>query len=511
MKLHCDRIKLKLRFESSINKDGDEKNKTCWFWTRSLNKKGYGSIKVGKKTLLAHQVSYLLYGGKINKGDKIVQECGNKHCVKFDHLKKKSETNKSVTVVVQPEERFNRTLQDDFLSRLIRENCWTLNKNLKSFDSTYWLDQYHSDKELSFFIFYKRWPAPSLKLINLCLNNDCVNPEHLVEDTFDLEQKYFIDKYDYCEPEILFNEVKDQVLKAGYPFFRWNDGLIKKALDDLDKEERVIIGNNLVGSNNGVGVTNAFHPQMDFVKCKDKVSPYELFDKEIDYTIESCIGRRNSITESYIRSALFNNKLTQRVSNFKPSVTKMLLKHFKPKLFLDFSMGWGGRMLGAISEGIPYIGIDPSTFAINGNTHFLNQIKRVTPDRKVDVTLIKACAEDILGKSTFKPDFIMTSPPYFNIEQYSYEKSQSFIRYPEPDIWYVNFLKPVINGSYHDLENNGHLLLNINNEMLIKTIQYGLEAGFKLVQIYTIALSSRMYHKEKFKYKLEPLVIFRKD
>ena len=56
----------------------------CWLWTGSLNIGGYGRIRIGSKTLLAHRVSYEQYVGKIQ--NELDHLCRNRACINYNHL-----------------------------------------------------------------------------------------------------------------------------------------------------------------------------------------------------------------------------------------------------------------------------------------------------------------------------------------------------------------------------------------------------------------------------------------
>lgn len=58
----------------------------CWLWTANAHAQGYGKIKIAKKTMLAHRVSYELYVGKIAKGLHIDHLCRQPACVNPYHL-----------------------------------------------------------------------------------------------------------------------------------------------------------------------------------------------------------------------------------------------------------------------------------------------------------------------------------------------------------------------------------------------------------------------------------------
>ena len=57
----------------------------CWGWKGYISS-GYANVKVGKKTILAHRLSYILHKGEIPNGMVIMHRCDNKICTNPDHL-----------------------------------------------------------------------------------------------------------------------------------------------------------------------------------------------------------------------------------------------------------------------------------------------------------------------------------------------------------------------------------------------------------------------------------------
>ena len=62
-----------------------EKTESCWLWTGSKCKDGYGRFNIDGKALLVHRVAYELWVGEIPDDFVVRHKCRNK-CVNPDHL-----------------------------------------------------------------------------------------------------------------------------------------------------------------------------------------------------------------------------------------------------------------------------------------------------------------------------------------------------------------------------------------------------------------------------------------
>jgi hypothetical protein len=144
------------------------------------------------------------------------------------------------------------------------------------------------------------------------------------------------------------------------------------------------------------------------------------------------------------------------INQFRPIVAKWVYTHFQPKGILDFSAGWGGRALAAMSLGIPYIGIDANTKLAPAYRQMIAAVQPTSP-----IELLFQPAETVnFEKFKGKYDLVFTSPPYFMIEEYermpAYKSKEGFLQI---------FFVPTVLAAWKYLPRGGHLALNMPEEM----------------------------------------------
>jgi hypothetical protein len=76
-------IPIKERFEKYII---PEPNSGCWLWCGSWNEDGYGVIRIKRRTVRAHRVSWELYKGPVPEDFKALHKCDTPPCVNPQHL-----------------------------------------------------------------------------------------------------------------------------------------------------------------------------------------------------------------------------------------------------------------------------------------------------------------------------------------------------------------------------------------------------------------------------------------
>ena len=212
-------------------------------------------------------------------------------------------------------------------------------------------------------------------------------------------------------------------------------------------------------------------------------------------------------SESVMRSLLRRYTGTQCVSNFRPTAAACLYSHFAHPgaMVWDMSMGYGGRILGAIISDINYVGTDPAELTFKG----LKEIRKDFGRDNRHYFLNKCGSETFVPKEN-SLDFAFTSPPYFNWEQYGEEEGQSFNQYSGNEEWNNGFLRKTIQNAYKGLKKDKYMGLNEANIKSHKTfeddtVRIAVEEGFTHTDTYKLQLSS-----QESGAKYEPVFIFQK-
>ena len=147
------------------------------------------------------------------------------------------------------------------------------------------------------------------------------------------------------------------------------------------------------------------------------------------------------------------------IHGFKPLIAKWMYCTYQPRTaVLDFSAGWGGRCLGAMALGIPYIGIDTN---VDLRPVYERMVKELDSNSNVTMRFQDAAATDF---SKFKYDMVFTSPPYFKtvkpIEGYAHMP-----HYADRADFNARFLFLVVRSTYANLSRGGTYALNIPDDM----------------------------------------------
>ena len=319
------------------------------------------------------------------------------------------------------------------------------------------------------------------------------------------------------ELEVFALKVFTYYRENGFPYYPIDKETRQKEFKKLiNYDYRKLFVDDVIGqSMHGLGLAWSYFPHAFDVKCNDMITPYEAFmnDEVFMGVIRKRLKMGTYISDSGIRKMLKIYSGVQSVSNFRPTAAACIYNVFaKDGVVWDMSGGWGGRMLGAIAGGVrEYIATEPSKETFNG----LNQLAN---DFRGDME----CNIFNMGSECFNPayqsvDLCFTSPPYFDLEKYSDEQSQSYVKYKTKQEWIDGYLTQTFINCHSSLKNSGVMIINIadvrgkhNLNLEEETIKIAEKTGFRLRKKFHLALSNVNLREKDTKYKYEPIFLFNK-
>ena len=315
-------------------------------------------------------------------------------------------------------------------------------------------------------------------------------------------------------------QIHDEWKDKGFPYYptnqKWRDEIFNQ-LVNFRRDTLIDRKNKIIGqSAHGLNLAWSYMEHAWGIKCGKMKTPMEIWDDEehlkkgLNKILSGTFFMKkpaHMITESDMRSMLRRYSGTQMVSNFRPTAAAALYDVFVDKdsplegtkagTVWDPSMGYGGRLLGAIASGINYIGTDPCIPTFKG----LEQIKEKYGNPYNTYSLNRQ------GSETFIPedeslDFVFTSPPYFGWEAYGDEPEQSSIKFDTSEVWKEKFLKQTIKNAYKGLKTGKFLALNVANTKQYKTfeedtVKLAIESGFKHTDTWWLSLSTQQGKQEQ--------------
>ncbi len=335
-----------------------------------------------------------------------------------------------------------------------------------------------------------------------------------------------------CSPR-----VREEILLAafrywhrrGFPYYRLTDREIIAAYRSIANSATHTLwqGTDLQLSPVGQQVATMFQPHIWSVPVYKSLrhrfrTPYERFSDPT--SLRACLARavrvwpeRFCFRPSTVRRALMTYPNTAAAVNFRPTAALAIYKRFASdgECVLDFSAGYGGRLVGALAAGCRYVGIEPSSRSVNGMRRMAREFARLGLTTAAPV-LLHGCAEDLMPRIEANSfSLIFSSPPYFSKERYTRQRAQSWRRYEGYDHWKKFFLTRVIAESSRLLTPAGLLVMNLGDPFGLPIVRDALSAAnshFEVHQVCFLRLGRLPYIRSTVKspFKYEPVIVFRK-
>jgi hypothetical protein len=158
----------------------------CWIWKGEVDRLGYGRLGIAGRVCLVHRLAYLLKYNEPSLKTSVVHTCGNRLCVRPDHVVGTSKMVADVMTrcVVCGALKDNSKLYCSNLCRFILQvditpTCWLWEGEID--ETGLGIFRAKKQKLLAYeFLYSARSPIPEGHiLIQKCGNKLCVRPDHV--------------------------------------------------------------------------------------------------------------------------------------------------------------------------------------------------------------------------------------------------------------------------------------------------------------------------------------------
>lgn len=155
----------------------------------------------------------------------------------------------------------------------------------------------------------------------------------------------------------------------------------------------------------------------------------------------------------------------QECTMFKATLARTIYDLFAARDVLDFSAGWGDRLVGALAARTvqAYLGVDPNPALRAGHeaiaARFAAAAGKDGARFRVIYEPFQTCA--LPAGRTF--DLVFTSPPYFTKEVYTDAPGQSVADFPDFPAWLTRFLFVALAKAWGVLAPGGHMAVHITD------------------------------------------------
>lgn len=176
--------------------------------------------------------------------------------------------------------------------------------------------------------------------------------------------------------------------------------------------------------------------------------------------------KKEVITPETLRDSIY--EIIPETKIFNPTWARALLKvvmnntNLKGKKWLDISAGWGDRLLAAMSLDMEYVGFDPNIELKDGHSAMIESFG----DKNKHKIIYEPFEKAKIPPGPY--DVILSSPPYFDIEEYApNQDGQSIVNYPSFNQWIVWFLFASLSKAWDNLSDNGYLILHLGDSKTV--------------------------------------------
>ena len=251
--------------------------------------------------------------------------------------------------------------------------------------------------------------------------------------------------------------------KVSYPTTQWK---VKEIATDMYRKDYLsFVSNDAVEYEAFDCITDLYteDARMNAKRVDKPHSPADVWALDVGRIIRECISKHKDITNTTLRDTIWETGY--EANSFKVSLAKSVYAYFNARRILDFSAGWGDRLVAAIAHfADKYVAYDPNLALKRGHDNIIADLVSAT-DRPYSQNRFEVCYEPFetayLGNDTF--DLVFTSPPYYDLEIYTQLAGQSIINYPSFNEWLVMFLFASLRKAWSVLEAKGTMVIHISD------------------------------------------------
>lgn len=254
-----------------------------------------------------------------------------------------------------------------------------------------------------------------------------------------------------------------------FPIYYFNDkGITKEIRKCINKNDvRITDGQLVTSASTGNLLLDFLFPSLHKSKASNSdTCVYERFFD--DKALAACLMHYYSLFQlNNIRTAFFTGArfFWPAGTNFNPIKAKAIWQYLCPHdgVIYDYAAGFGGRMLGALSSQhkYHYICVEPNTETYKSLVNLGELIEKETKrSNSFEVHCIGS--EDFVLPDE-SVDCCFSCPPYFDLERYCDEPTQSTVKFPAYNMWLEGYVRPTIRNCKNALKPGGKFAVVLND------------------------------------------------
>ena len=143
-------------------------------------------------------------------------------------------------------------------------------------------------------------------------------------------------------------------------------------------------------------------------------------------------------------------------ASFPANLMVFMIGDIEKLSILDISAGWGDRLIAACSMNARYVGCDP-------NTALTPAYDKIIKEYGNGTQVIHSIPFEDFNYIGEKFNCLYSSPPFYDLEIYSTEQTQSSERYKSLEMWLNDFLKVCLAKADNYLLKGAYIYLHLND------------------------------------------------